>query len=59
VEQQFSEIVDTIGNEGSNAEMISTCMPFFGANGVEVDASEIEKGIAVICSKVLLLLCKV
>jgi len=54
VEKELAEVVDGVGDESGNAEVIGTSLAFAKVKIGEVDAGEEEERILVVCRKLVL-----
>jgi len=52
VQQQLTEVVDRVGDQGGDAEVVGAGLGFGGGEGVEVDAGEVEEGVLVVSAVV-------
>lgn len=58
VEEELAEVVDGVGDEGCDAEVVGAALGFFRGEGGEVDAGEVEEGVAVVGGEVMFCLGK-
>ena len=54
VQQEFAEVVDRVGDEGGDAEVVGARARFRAREGFEIDAGEVEEGVAVVGGEVVL-----
>ena len=54
VQEQFAEVVDRVGDEGGDAEVVGARPGFRGRERFEVDAGEVEERVAVVGGEVVL-----
>ena len=48
MEEEFTEVVDGVGDEGGNAEVVGAGLGVGGGEGGDVDAGEVEEGVFVV-----------
>lgn len=48
VQQQLAEVVNRVGDQGGDAEVVGAGLGFGGGEGVKVDAGEVEEGVLVV-----------
>lgn len=54
VEKELSKVVDGVGDEGSDAEVVGTRLALAELELADVDTREIEEGVFVICRELVL-----
>ena len=48
MEEEFAEVVDGVGDEGGDAEVVGAGLGVGGGEGGDVDAGEVEEGVFVV-----------
>lgn len=56
VEEELAEVVNRVRDEGCDAEVVRAGLGVGGCEGGEVDAGEVEEGVAVVSGEVVLCL---
>lgn len=51
VEEELAEVVDGVGDEGCDAEVVGAVLAVFEGEGFDVDTGEVEEGVFVVCSE--------
>lgn len=51
VEEELAEVVDGVGDEGRDAEVVGAVLAVFEGERSDVDAGEVEEGVFVVCSE--------
>jgi hypothetical protein len=59
VEEEFAEVVDGVGDEGGDAEVVGAGLAVAEFEGADVDAGEVEEGVFVVGGEFVLRLSRV
>ena len=59
VQQELAEVVDGVGDQGRDAEVVGAGLEIGGGEGGEVDTGEVEEGVMIIGGEVVFCLWRV